>query len=346
MSKSENKMRSKNSKLDIIEKKINEFKSDTTLEEHYHKMFEEMNDTDLKKFLKRIAHGVGTVIDLQKEKINPFSKSYSDKSNKTRRSKSLSKSRSLSRRSKSRSKSSLSRRSRSRSKSKGGAAAAITLPNDAAQRSVHPPDCIATLERLVGSPTCEQIPSSCQWPDNYGCLANPTTETLAMDSKFDRFGQPHGFYAGGFEGNPPQAATFVTRSMGNPTISCSAQYGALGPYNVYKVLLPIDALVCRAAPWFDKPGGAIQYVFLADKHIASIRASLLRLQKSDAQLAFIKKVTEIVAKGAQNPWGSQRYSAPRHSSMTVENAPILFNIQNLIDSHLIAVEPSTPPPFQ
>lgn len=304
-----------------IKKKLNSTYHDEIykkLEDHYINLIKELSKGNeskklekLEKFLNIIANGIGTTIDVNNDKLNPMEKMK---------------------------------------KVKGGASSAIILPNDAEQRRVHPADCITAIERSLNpsSTACDSFPDTCQWPDMYGCQGTPTLQLLRIDTKFDRFGREGGFYAGGFVNDNP--ASFVSRSMGNPSIKCSAAYTASpSPYNVYNVLLPIEAMSCIAAPWFDKPGGAIQYVFPAEKHIAAIRESLKRLSADHRDLlnAFIKKVTEIVEKGVNYPYGSQRLSAPRPSTQTVLQAPILFSIENLLTCRLIERVSNQPiPPFQ
>jgi len=82
------------------------------------------------------------------------------------------------------------------------------------------------------------------WPPNDGCAAAPETRTLAAGELIDRFGSEGGSFFS------PKGESFEARAV--PYI-CSRM-----DYRVYRVLKPISVKACKAAPWFDEPGGAIQ----------------------------------------------------------------------------------------
>jgi hypothetical protein len=82
------------------------------------------------------------------------------------------------------------------------------------------------------------------WPPNDGCAAAPTAKTLPAGAMIDRFGGESGsFFSPKGESFASRAVPYVCRQM---------------DYRVYKVLKSTPVKVCKAAPWFDEPGGAVQ----------------------------------------------------------------------------------------
>lgn len=82
------------------------------------------------------------------------------------------------------------------------------------------------------------------WPPNDGCAAAPVARSLAGGEMIDRFGSEFGtFFSPKGESFASRAVPYVCRQM---------------DYRVYRVLKPIAVKSCKAAPWFDEPGGAIQ----------------------------------------------------------------------------------------
>ena len=82
------------------------------------------------------------------------------------------------------------------------------------------------------------------WPPNDGCAAAPVTEVVPTGTLIDRFGSEGGTFFS------PKGESFKSRAV--PYV-CKAM-----DYRVYKVLQPLTVKGCKAAPWFDEPGGAKQ----------------------------------------------------------------------------------------
>jgi hypothetical protein len=84
-----------------------------------------------------------------------------------------------------------------------------------------------------------------KWPPNDGCAATPASEVLPTGALIDRFGSEGGsFFSPKGESYPSRAVPYVCGKM---------------VYTVYKVDKPVHVMACKAAPWFDEPGGATQY---------------------------------------------------------------------------------------
>ena len=83
------------------------------------------------------------------------------------------------------------------------------------------------------------------WPDNDGFLESPIMTTLQPGTKIDRYGNVTGKFAA------PEGTPFQNRSL--------APGSEKSPYNIYEVIKPFDVLSGIVAPWFDQPGGGIQY---------------------------------------------------------------------------------------
>nr|WP_294529079.1 TNT domain-containing protein [uncultured Rhodopila sp.] len=83
-----------------------------------------------------------------------------------------------------------------------------------------------------------------KWPPNDGCAAAPVAKVLAPGQLIDRFGSEGGTFFS------PRGESFKARAV--PYV-CKAM-----DYRVYKVLKPIPVKSCKAAAWFNEPGGAEQ----------------------------------------------------------------------------------------
>ena len=82
------------------------------------------------------------------------------------------------------------------------------------------------------------------WPPNDGCAAAPVSETLAPGDVIDRYGSEGGsFFSPRGEAYKARAVPYVCTRM---------------DYRVYRVLKALPVKSCKAAAWFDEPGGAIQ----------------------------------------------------------------------------------------
>ena len=82
------------------------------------------------------------------------------------------------------------------------------------------------------------------WPPNDGCAAAPVAETIPAGAQIDRFGSEGGTFFS------PKGESFGSRAV--PYV-CNQM-----DYRVYKVLKPLPVKACKAAPWFNEPGGAKQ----------------------------------------------------------------------------------------
>jgi hypothetical protein len=94
-------------------------------------------------------------------------------------------------------------------------------------------------------------------PPNNGCAAAPVSETLAVGTVIDRFGSEGGSFFS------PKGESFDARAV--PYV-CSKMV-----YTVYRVDKPLHVMDCKAAAWFDEPGGAVQ--FQTDDPAYKLRAS-------------------------------------------------------------------------
>lgn len=83
------------------------------------------------------------------------------------------------------------------------------------------------------------------WPSNSGFAGTPTTTTLQAGTRIDRYGGSTGQYVS------PAGTPLQMRSL--PAGSESR------PYNIYEVAEPLEVQAGEIAPWFNQPGGGIQY---------------------------------------------------------------------------------------
>lgn len=89
---------------------------------------------------------------------------------------------------------------------------------------------------------------SINWPDHDGFSEGIKERiTLQPGEVVDRYGNPTGSFVA------PEGTPFVERSLfpGSETRT----------YNRYKVNKPVEVDAGTAAPWFDQPGGGMQYLF-------------------------------------------------------------------------------------
>lgn len=84
-----------------------------------------------------------------------------------------------------------------------------------------------------------------KWPPQNGCAGAPVSETLAVGTLIDRFGSEGGTFFS------PKGESFDARAV--PYV-CSKM-----AYTVYRVDKPLHVMDCKAAPWFNEPGGAEQF---------------------------------------------------------------------------------------
>lgn len=85
------------------------------------------------------------------------------------------------------------------------------------------------------------------WPKNDGFTGAPKEVTLQPGAKIDRYGYEGGSYVA------PEGTPYGMRALAPGTET--------KPYHVYEVLKPLDAMGGETAPWFDQPGGGLQFKF-------------------------------------------------------------------------------------
>ena len=115
----------------------------------------------------------------------------------------------------------------------------------------------ATPPKPVVAPKSSSVPASgtgnnwtnpdgsTRWPANNCFEGKPSTTTLQPGARFDRYGNPSGTFVS------PEGTLYGARSL--------APGSANAPYNSYEVIKPFDVQSGTVAPWFDQPGGGIQY---------------------------------------------------------------------------------------
>lgn len=82
-----------------------------------------------------------------------------------------------------------------------------------------------------------------------GFDGNPGPNTMQTDDVIDRYGDPNGRFAS------PSGTSFEERALPPSSVgSAYTQYEVLRP-------LPEGVIEGRIAPWFEQPGGGVQYVF-------------------------------------------------------------------------------------
>lgn len=92
----------------------------------------------------------------------------------------------------------------------------------------------------------DQGTGAIQWPPNEGFSGSPKTITLKKGRRIDRYGYNGGTFTS------PEKTGYENRSVAPGT--------NLRPYNVFKVVKEIEGVKAgNIAPWFDEPGGGIQY---------------------------------------------------------------------------------------
>jgi hypothetical protein len=83
------------------------------------------------------------------------------------------------------------------------------------------------------------------FPQRDGFAGRPRTIVLRAGTVIDRFGQPGGNFLA------PADASYMGRAVPYDRLKM--------PYYRYEVVRPLRVQAGKAAPWFDQPGGGIQY---------------------------------------------------------------------------------------
>lgn len=84
------------------------------------------------------------------------------------------------------------------------------------------------------------------WPKNDGFKGTPKNETLEPGTRIDRFGDDMGKFTS------PAGIPYEMRALAPGTEQ--------SPYSVYEIVKPIEVKSGEIAPWFEEPGGGIQYL--------------------------------------------------------------------------------------
>jgi hypothetical protein len=80
-----------------------------------------------------------------------------------------------------------------------------------------------------------------------GVIGSPSMFTLQPGTVVDRYGFETGYFVS------PQGTPYVNRSL--------SPGSSIKPFYTYEILKPIDVKAGVVAPWFDQPGGGMQYEF-------------------------------------------------------------------------------------
>ena len=83
------------------------------------------------------------------------------------------------------------------------------------------------------------------FPQRDGFATKPRYIVLRTGTVIDRFGQPGGNFLA------PAGASYMGRAVPYDRLKM--------PYYRYEVLRPLRVQAGKAAPWFDQPGGGLQY---------------------------------------------------------------------------------------
>ena len=106
-----------------------------------------------------------------------------------------------------------------------------------------------------------QKTGSINWPKNDGFESTPIDEVLQPGTRIDRYGSDFGSFTS------PEGIPYEMRAVAPGT--------KLKPYSVFEVVEPINVKAGKIAPWFDEPGGGIQYL-LPDTVDELLDAGVLR----------------------------------------------------------------------
>jgi predicted ribonuclease toxin of YeeF-YezG toxin-antitoxin module len=92
-----------------------------------------------------------------------------------------------------------------------------------------------------------QVTGEINWPPNDGFLNIPVDETLKPGMRISRYGFDEGSFAS------PESIPYEMRATAPGTDT--------KPYSVFELVEPIKVKEGETAPWFDEPGGGLQYIF-------------------------------------------------------------------------------------
>ena len=111
-----------------------------------------------------------------------------------------------------------------------------------------------------------QATGDTHWPVNDGFAEYPETITLQPGTIIDRYGSDYGTFTS------PLGVPYANRALAPGT--------EMKPYSVFEVVKPIEVQAGKIAPWFDQPGGGVQYMLpdLVDTLLDPSVGVLRRLQ--------------------------------------------------------------------
>lgn len=89
-------------------------------------------------------------------------------------------------------------------------------------------------------------PCGLKWPPDDGFAGPAVLEQLQAGTLIDRFGSPYGTFFS------PVGASYRSRAL--PYV-CESK-----AYTVYRLDVPLRVQAGKAAPWFNEPGGATQFM--------------------------------------------------------------------------------------
>ncbi|MFC3932567.1 TNT domain-containing protein [Streptococcus dentapri] len=92
----------------------------------------------------------------------------------------------------------------------------------------------------------DQETGSINWPENDGFSGEPKKIVLTPGTRVDRYGSDYGSFIS------PEGIPYEQRAVAPGT--------DLKPYSVFEVVEPLEVKAGEVAPWFDEPGGGIQYL--------------------------------------------------------------------------------------
>ncbi len=84
------------------------------------------------------------------------------------------------------------------------------------------------------------------WPPNNGFAGEPRDITLDVGTRIDRYGGPDGGFFS------PEGTPYEKRAL--------ALHSDVADYYVYEVIKTLEVKGGEVLPWFDRPGGGIQYI--------------------------------------------------------------------------------------
>lgn len=106
-----------------------------------------------------------------------------------------------------------------------------------------------------------QVTGDIHWPIDDGFVEYPDSVTLSIGTIIDRYGSDYGRFAS------PIGVPYKNRALAPGT--------EMKPYSVFEIVKPLEVQSGKIAPWFNQPGGGVQYV-LPDIIDELIDAGILR----------------------------------------------------------------------